>query len=77
MHGMTGIRNVIFSAATVLALGFGAAQAFAAPQPAAKAAEKAAYCDYTSCNFNCRQLEGAAGGYCQDWGGRLECVCYY
>ena len=62
----------------MLALGFGAAQAFAAPQPAAKAADKAMYCSSTSCNFNCRQLEGAAGGFCQDLGfGRTECVCYY
>ena len=74
MYGSTRIRNAAFSLVTVLALGFGAAQAFAAP--AARPAEAAFYCSPTSCNFNCKQ-RGAAGGFCEDLGGYQSCACYY
>ena len=73
MYGSTRIRSAAFSLVTVLALGFGAAQAFAAPvaKPAA-----ALYCSPTSCDLNCRQ-RGAAGGFCEDRGGFQSCACYY
>jgi hypothetical protein len=76
MNGSSRIRNAAFAAATVLALGFGAAQAFAAPQPAVKSGEKAFYCSPTSCNFDC-QRRGAVGGFCENLGGYQSCACYY
>ena len=75
MKVSTRVRNAVFSLTTVLALGFGAAQAFAAP--AAKPDAKAAfYCSAYSCNFDC-QRRGALGGFCETIGGYSRCECYY
>lgn len=75
MNGSARIRSAVFSAATVLALGFGAAQAFASPGTAVRAEEKAFYCSASQCNFDC-QRRGARGGFCE---GPMypTCQCYY
>lgn len=64
------LRKALFASVTALALGFGAAQAFAAPAPAAD--EKALYCSEFSCNYDCRR-RGYSGGFC----GAISCSCYY
>jgi hypothetical protein len=58
----------LFALATAAALGFGAAQAFAAPAaPGARAA-----CTTAQCNLDCRRM-GYDGGVCAgSWG----CACW-
>jgi hypothetical protein len=61
------IHGAVLALATAAALGFGGAQAFAAPAEAAGAARCA---DYT-CNSRCVNL-GYAGGNCVG----ASCVCW-
>lgn len=62
------IRGGMFAAATVAALGFGAAQAFASPSAAAEARA----CTNAECNDWCRG-QGYDGGICAgSWG----CACW-
>lgn len=64
------LRKALFASVTALALGFGAAQAFAAPAPAADA-KNSLYCSQASCNYDCRR-RGYSGGFC----GAVYCNCY-
>ena len=69
---MTTIRTMrrwVFGAGTAVALGFGAAQAVAAPAPAA---DGRAVCDDQVCNRVCQAI-GAFGGFCNAGGG---CSCW-
>lgn len=74
MSASARLTRAVFSAATVLTLGFGVTQAFASPGPAA-APEKAFYCSSAQCNFDC-QRRGARGGFCEGYMNML-CSCYY
>lgn len=60
------IHRGTFALATLAALGFGAAQAFASPGETAARA-----CNGGQCNRDCK-ARGADGGFC-DQGG---CICY-
>jgi hypothetical protein len=62
------VRRWVFGAATAGALGFGGAQAFAAPAPAAQG-EKV--CSNEVCNQFCLVTAGR-GGFCSTWG---ICAC--
>ena len=63
-----GTRKGFFTLATVAALGFGTAQAFAAPAPAAEVRA----CTSAQCNLDC-QRRGYDGGICAgSWG----CACW-
>ena len=69
---MTGIRRWtqrgLFALATAAALGFGGAQAFAAPGPAAAARA----CTNAQCDADCKRW-GYDGGICAgSWG----CACW-
>ncbi|HEX6368234.1 MAG TPA: hypothetical protein VF006_04845 [Longimicrobium sp.] len=60
-------RRGLFAAATAAMLGFGAAQAFAAPAPAAARA-----CTNAQCDADCKRW-GYDGGICAgSWG----CACW-
>lgn len=74
MLGSTRIRNVVFSAVTLLALGFGAVQAFAAPS----APKKGATCSGTqwnTCYYRCKSM-GYMSGSCELVNGYPVCDCY-
>jgi hypothetical protein len=61
-------RRACFALATAAALGFGAAQAFAAPG----VSESRAACTNAQCNDDCRRM-GYDGGICAgSWG----CACW-
>lgn len=65
MTGSTRIRNAVYSAATVLALGFGAAQAFAAPgAPQKDAGASCSGTQINSCYYSCRS-RGYMSGICE------------
>lgn len=66
---ITTMRRV-FGAVTALALGFGGAQALAAPAPA-MGAEKA--CSEQVCDRICDLTNRGLGGFCSSAG---VCVCY-
>ena len=74
MPGSSRIRNAFFSAATVLALGFGAAQAFAAPS-APQRDGAALACAQPYCYNSCRS-SGYLGGFCEEFNGSTYCECY-
>lgn len=73
MTGSARRRNVVFSVATLLTLGFGAVQAFAAPRAQADAARRA--CSLASCDYGCRS-RGYLGGLCDEVNGTQYCECY-
>lgn len=60
----------VFGAGTVAALGFGGAQAMAAPAPVT---DQARVCDSQICNRICQAIPGSIGGFCTSDG---SCVCY-
>lgn len=62
-------RRWIFATGMTAALGFGGAQALAAPAPAARADNA---CDSRLCNRVCQAL-GSIGGFCTEPAG---CSCY-
>lgn len=62
------MRGWVFGAGTVAALGFGGAQAMAAP-----AAAEARACDPQVCNRVCQAIPGSIGGFCTSDG---SCQCY-
>jgi len=62
--------KTVFNSAAVLALGFGALQAFAAP--ASASAANALQCDPYWCEAECVGY-GYSGGFCIS---RLRCECY-
>lgn len=64
-----GMRGWLFGAATVAALGFGGAQAVAAPA----AGDEARACNPRGCNAGC-QAQGAISGRCTDAG---ACICLF
>jgi hypothetical protein len=64
------VQRWVFGAGTVAALGFGGAQAVAAPAPAA---EQAKVCNAQACNRICQAIPGSIGGFCTSDG---SCVCY-
>jgi hypothetical protein len=66
----TRIGRTVFNSAAVLALGFGALQAFAAPAKASAATSR--LCDPTWCDNSCI-ANGANGGFCID---RYRCECW-
>lgn len=77
---MNGIRikRAVFSVVTVLALGFGAAQAFAAPSAPQKAGTAAACTDLQSyyCGQSCKS-RGYPWGTCAELpGGGTYCNCF-
>lgn len=63
------LRRWVFGAGTVAALGFGGAQALAAPAPAAAPADT---CSQV-CNRICQTIPGSIGGFCTPDG---SCQCY-
>jgi hypothetical protein len=63
-------RRWFFGAAMTAALGFGGAQAIAAPAPAADGAR---VCNPEVCNRICQAIPGSIGGFCTPGGG---CSCY-
>jgi hypothetical protein len=63
------VRRWVFGAGTVAALGFGGAQAFAAPAPAAP--EKV--CNEQVCDRICDLTNRGLGGFCSSTG---VCVCW-
>jgi hypothetical protein len=67
---MKTMRRCVFGAGTVMALGFGGAQAVAAPAPAAPA-EKV--CDDRVCDRICDLTNRGLGGFCSSTG---ICVCW-
>jgi hypothetical protein len=67
---MKTMRRCVFGAGTVMALGFGGAQAVAAPAPVASA-EKV--CDEALCDRICDLTNRGLGGFCSSTG---ICVCY-
>lgn len=64
------VRRCVFGAGTVVALGFGGAQALAAPAPAARA-EKV--CNEQVCDRICDLTNRGLGGFCSSTG---ICVCW-
>jgi hypothetical protein len=70
MRTISTLRNWAFGAATVAALGFGGAQAMAAPATAVDAAQ---VCRPEICNRICQTIPGSIGGFCTPDGG---CSCY-
>lgn len=70
MGTMRRIRRRVFGALTVAALGFGGAQAFAAPASAG-AGERV--CSDQVCDRVCEALGSIGGGFCSPAG---ICVCY-
>jgi hypothetical protein len=73
MTGSARIRNTVFSLATVLTLGFGAAQAFAAPSAPQKGAAMA--CNISTCMWLC-QRSGYSAGFCEEFNGSSYCECF-
>lgn len=65
----TAVRRWVFGAGMTVALGFGGAQAFAAPAPAS-AGE--GVCNERLCDRLCQSV-GSIGGHCNPDG---FCVCY-
>ncbi len=71
----TRAKRWIFSGAVTLALGFGAAQAFASP---AKAPGTARFCDDSACNLECLSDGFLGGGECVPLTrGGEACFCYF
>jgi hypothetical protein len=70
MKMMKTVRRGMFGAATAAALGFGGAQAFAAPAPAAGGAK---VCDEALCDRICDLTNRGLGGFCSSTG---VCVCW-
>lgn len=66
------VRRWVFGAGTVAALGFGGAQALAAPAPAAAAAGEKV-CDDRVCDRVCDLTNRGLGGFCSSTG---ICVCW-
>lgn len=67
MNVSTQARNAVFAVATVLSLGFGAAQAFAAPRAPEAVSASMAECTGTDiyyCGQSCRS-RGYFGGTCE------------
>lgn len=64
------MRRWVFGAGTVAALGFGGAQAMAAP---AAADGEARVCNPQVCNRVCQAIPGSIGGFCTSDG---SCQCY-
>ena len=68
------VARGLFSAAVALALGFGAAQAVAAPGPPSGAAE-ARRCDPARCDASCKKnLPGSTGVCVGGTAGRCDCL---
>lgn len=67
---MMTVRRWAFGAGTVAALGFGGAQAVAAPAPATQAA---AVCNEQLCDRICDLTNRGLGGFCTSTG---ICVCW-
>jgi hypothetical protein len=67
---MTTMRRWVFGVGTAAALGFGGAQAFAAPALAARG-EKV--CDDAVCDRVCDLTNRGLGGFCSSTG---ICVCW-
>jgi hypothetical protein len=65
------MRNWAFGAGLAAALGFGGAQALAAPADAGRAEARA--CNPTGCNQSCR-AQGGISGRCTDAG---LCACFF
>lgn len=61
-------RRWVFGAGVMAALGFGAAQAVAAP-----VAEEGRVCNPQVCNRICQAIPGSIGGFCTSDG---SCQCY-
>jgi hypothetical protein len=64
-------RRWVFGAGMAAALGFGGAQAMAAPADAAR--DEARACNPTGCNQSCR-AQGGISGRCTDAG---LCACFF
>lgn len=76
MTGSARIRNGVFSLATVLTLGFGTVQAFAAPgAPQQKNEESCTGAQWSTCVNRCRS-QGYMGGTCELYNGYPLCDCY-
>ncbi|WP_420125787.1 hypothetical protein [Longimicrobium sp.] len=67
---MMAMRRRVFGAGTAVALGFGGAQAFAAPAPVAPTAQA---CNQQVCDRICDLTNRGLGGFCSSAG---ICVCY-
>jgi hypothetical protein len=67
---MRKARGWLFGLGTAAALGFGGAQAVAAPAPTADAAR---VCNSQVCNRICQAIPGSIGGFCTSDG---SCQCY-
>lgn len=63
-------RGGLFAVGTVVALGFGGAQALASPSTSGGAARA---CFNVKCNADC-QASGAVKGYCED--GYCKCIFF-
>ncbi len=75
MNGRAQIRNVVFSVATMFALGFGAVQAFAAPGAAPQRnADSCTGAQWQSCYWSCRS-QGYRSGICEVYNGYPVCDC--
>lgn len=68
---MRKARGWLFGLGMAAALGFGGAQAVAAPAPAA--GDEARACNPTGCNASC-QAQGGISGRCTDAG---LCACFF
>lgn len=68
-HVIEQLRRAVFAAAVLGSLGFGAAEAFAAPPATAREAT----CNEYTCHRNCR-LAGASGSWCDEYNG---CLCFF
>ena len=66
---ITTVRRCVFGAGTAVALGFGGAQALAAPAPASTGER---VCNGRLCDRLCQSL-GSIGGVCNEDG---FCVCF-
>jgi hypothetical protein len=69
--GRRGFRKWVFGAGMAAALGFGGAQAMAAPAPDAR--DEVRKCNPTGCNASC-QARGGFSGRCTDAG---LCACLF
>lgn len=67
MHRSSTVRNTLFLAGVLGSLGFGSAQAFAAPRAATDT-----FCSDVVCAAGCI-AKGHWGGYCSLEG---SCICY-
>ena len=68
MNSRSLIRTGLFTAAVLGTLGFGASQALAAPDTAARAPT----CNERQCDRTCQDA-GLSGGFCLD---RTSCNCF-